>query len=145
MKWRPIVGGVVGFALWYCLFFVVGVSVGLLWPDYREAARLMFREEDFRLFTTPMLFANFAVFAVAGLAAGCVATLLARSRTPALVLAVLLFIYAGLNHYVRVWDRLPDWYNLIVPLVIAGFVWIGGRVTTVRIDAGSSGTASNAA
>lgn len=142
MVWRPIAGGVLGFALWWFLFFSIGVGIGMLWPEYREAARVMFREGDLRLFTTPMLFANFFVFTVAGIVVGCISTLLGKSRIPALVLAALFLIYAVINHYVLEWEQLPPWYNLIVPVVIAGFIWLGGRVVNLRTE--TSEDAANA-
>jgi hypothetical protein len=129
MAWRQIAGGIAGLALWWVLFFVIGVSIGLLWPEYREAARVMFQERAFRLFTPPMLLANLLVFAVAGIVVGRVSTLIAKSRIAALVLAALLLLYTIIEHYVLLWDQLPPWYNLVVPLVIAGFVWLGSRTT----------------
>ena len=129
MTWRTIVGAIAGLVLWWVLFFVIGVGIGLLWPEYRAAARVMFQERSFLLFTLPMLFANLALFAVAGLIVGRLSTLIARSRMSALIVAVLLLIYAVIEHYILLWDKLPGWYNLIVPLVIAGSVWLGGRTS----------------
>ncbi len=129
MAWRSIVGAIAGLVLWWVLFFVIGVGTGLLWPEYREAARVMFQERAFHLFTLPMLLANLLLFAVAGMVAGRVATLVARSRTSALVLAALLLLYAVVEHYILLWDQLPPWYNLIVPLVIAGSAWLGSRIS----------------
>ena len=128
MAWRSIACGVLGFALWWLLFFAIGIGIGLVWPEYRDAARVMFQEGSFRLFTLPMLIANLLLFTVAGLVVGWISTHIARSRTPALVLVALLFIYAVVEHYVLLWDKLPAWYNLIVPVVIAGFIWLGSRV-----------------
>ena len=129
MTWRSIVGAIAGFVLWWALFFVIGVGIGLLWPEYRAAARVMFQERSFLLFTLPMLFANLALFAVAGLIVGRLSTLIARSRMSALIVGVLLLIYAVIEHYILLWDKLPGWYNLIVPLLIAGSVWLGGRTS----------------
>jgi hypothetical protein len=33
---------ILGLVLWWFLFFAVGIAFGSLWPEYREAARLMF-------------------------------------------------------------------------------------------------------
>ena len=132
MAWRPIAGGILGLALWWVLFFVIGVGIGLLWPEYREAARVMFQEHSFRLFTPPMLLANLLLFTVAGIIVGRIATLVARSRISALVLAALLLLYAVIEHYILLWTQLPPWYNLIVPLVIAGSIWLGSRTPKFR-------------
>jgi hypothetical protein len=132
MVWRSIAGVALGLALWWLLFPALGIGFGLLWPDYREAARVMMQEGTFRLFTPAMLFTNLLVFAVVGTAVGCIATLVSRSRGAALAIAALLLVYAVVEHYLLLWNQLPDWYNLIVPLVISGFVLLGGRVTTPR-------------
>jgi hypothetical protein len=118
--------------MWYLLFFALGTGVGLLWPEYREAAHVMFQEGTFLLFTTPMLAMNLAVFTVAGLIAGWVSTLVAKNRKVALLLTTLLFIYGAIEHYILLWDQLPSWYNLMVPLVMAGSVWLGSRINTSR-------------
>jgi hypothetical protein len=132
MVWRSIAGGIVGLAIWYLLFFALGVGVGLLWPDYRDAARVMFQERTFHLFTTPMLIMNLVVFTVAGLTAGWVSTFVAKNRITALLLTVLLFTYAAFEHFILLWNQLPSWYNLIVPIVMAGFVWLGSRINTLH-------------
>jgi hypothetical protein len=132
MAWRQIAGAIAGLVLWWVLFLVIGVGIGLLWPEYRESARVMFQERAFRLFTPPMLVSNLLVFAVAGMAAGRVSTVIARSRIAALVLAAVLLLYAIIEHYVLLWDQLPHWYNLIVPVMIAGSVWLGGRTPVFR-------------
>jgi hypothetical protein len=126
--WRSVAAWMLGFALWWLLFFAIGIGIGLLWPEYRDAARVMFQEGAFRLFTTPMLIADFLLFAVAGIAVGRVSTLIARNRTAARILAALLFTYAAVEHYIFLWDQLPAWYNLIVPVLIGGFVWVGSRM-----------------
>ena len=125
MTWRTAIGVLLGLLLWWLLFFVIGAGIGLVWPDYREAARVMMQEQSFRLFTTPMLFANYLLFAVAGLVAGRIATAIDKSGRASLIAAGLLFLYAGAQHYLRLWNQLPDWYNLTIPIVIAAFVWLG--------------------
>jgi hypothetical protein len=132
MTWRTAIGVLLGLVLWWLLFFVIGVGIGLVWPDYREAARAMMQEQSFRLFTTAMLLANYLLFAVAGLVAGCVATIVDKSGRAALVTAGILLLYAGAQHYIRLWNQLPDWYNLTIPIVISAFVWLGGRARNAK-------------
>lgn len=132
MAWRPVAGGILGFLLWWVLFYSLGIGIGLLWPEYREAARVMFLERQFRLFTPPMLLTNLLVFTVAGIVVGWAATRVARSRTPALVLTALFLVYAVVEHYVLLWNKLPAWYNLIVPAVLAGCILLGSRIVSRR-------------
>jgi len=79
-----------------------------------------------------MLLVNYGLFAVAGVVAGRIATVLDRTGRAAIICAVILIVYAGAQHYVRLWNQLPDWYNVTIPVVIAAFVWLGGRRTQGR-------------
>lgn len=128
MKLRIFAGILSGLVIWWFLFFAIGIGFGLLWPDYREAARFMFSENDLSYFRTPMLFLNVVLFIGAGLAAGWLASLIGRHRIAGLVLGLLYLLYMGINHYVLVWDELPAWYNLIVPLIISGSIVLGNRL-----------------
>lgn len=94
----------------------------------------MYQEGDSSLFATPMLFANLFLFVAAGAVAGCVTTLVGRSRAPAQTVAAPLFVYAVINHYVLEWDQLTPWYNVIVPFVVAGSIWLGGRLRTRKAN-----------
>ena len=125
MGWRPFASVILGLALWWFLFFAIGIGFGSLWPEYREAARLMFEAGDLSGFVTPMLFLNLLLFFVAGLVVGWVAALVGKNRVPALVLASLFLIYMVVNHYILEWDQLPPWYNLIVPLIVSGSILLG--------------------
>jgi uncharacterized membrane protein len=136
---RAIAGVVTGAILWWAFFFAIGTGTGLLWPAYREAARLMFAAGDFSGFTTPMLFLNLVLFLAIGVAAGWIAALIGRHRFTAPVVALLYLLYTGFNHYFLVWDKLPDWYNVIVPFVIAGSIVLGGRLRMQAKDPASAG------
>lgn len=129
---RAISSVVVGIVIWSALFWIVGIGFGLAWPDYRAAARLFFDSQDFGLFTVPMMLTNFVLFAIAGLAAGWVAAKVGRSRKVGLVLAGLGFAYGLVEHYYILWNVLPAWYNLIVPWIMAGSIYIGSRAAQVR-------------
>ena len=128
MNLRTITGFFTGVVLWWVLFFGFGVGAGLLWPAYREAAAFMFREQDFSHFTTVMLCLNLVIFIIEGLITGWLTSAISRSRTPVLIVSLLYLLYTGFNHYYMVWDKLPVWYNLIVPLVIAGSIFLGGQL-----------------
>ena len=87
---------------------------------------------DMSLYTTPMLLLNWVLFTIIGGVVGIVSTRIARTRIPALIVALLLLVYAVTNHYFLVWDDFPHWYNLIVPVVIALTVVLGSRFTAAR-------------
>ena len=132
MAWRSLAGVVLGLALWVFLFFAIGIGIGQLSPEYREAARLMFQEDDMSGFHTPQLLSNFLLFVITGLAAGWVATVVGKNPAPGLVLSVLFLVLMTINHYILEWDRFPAWYNLVVPLVIALPILAGSRIRQMR-------------
>ena len=125
MAWRKITGGLAGFLLWWFLFFVAGIGIGVVLPDYREAARLMFQEGDMSGYTTPLLLCNYFLFITNGLIVGLVTTLLSKSRFPVYILTGVFFTYMIVNHYVLEWDSFPGWYNLMVPFIVAGAILLG--------------------
>ena len=128
MNIRTVSGFLTGVVLWWFLFFAIGIGTGMLWPDYREAARFMFREQDLSHFTLAMLCLNLVIFTVEGLITGWLTTFISRSRTPSLIVGLLFLLHMGVNHYYMVWGKLPDWYNIIVPLFISGSIALGGRL-----------------
>lgn len=138
MIWRIAGGAILGLAIYWLLFVMLGVSFGLLWSDYRDAARLMMQEQSFRLFTTPMFLANYVVFAVAGVAAGWASTLVSKTIKSALVAVAVLILYAGTEHYYLLWGQLPDWYNLTIPVVISGFFWLGSLRAQAKVERSKS-------
>jgi hypothetical protein len=125
MTTRSIAGVFLGLALWWFLFFAIGIGIGFLSSDYREAARLMFQENDMSGYGTPQLFLNYVLFVIAGVVVGGVATLIDKGRAAALALTALFLLYMVINHYVMNWDQFPAWYNLIVPVVVAGSIYSG--------------------
>lgn len=130
MNFRAMGSVVLGLAAWPALFMVVGIAFGLMWPDYRTAARTFFDTQDFSQFTIGMMLLNFGLFAVIGVLSGWVVRRIGGSRTAGLVLAGIWFVYAAVNHFYVQWGNLPDWYNIVVPWIIGGSIVIGARQAT---------------
>jgi MFS family permease len=130
MNVRAMGSVVLGLAIWQALFMAVGIGFGLLWPDYRLAARTYFASQDFSQFTVAMMLLNFALFAIVGAICGWLVTRIGGTRTAGLVFAALSFAYGAYAHFYREWGNLPDWYNLIVPWIITGSIVIGARCSS---------------
>ena len=128
MNIRAIAGIIVGLVFWWVLFIGVGIAFGLMWPDYRAAARVMFNGGGFGEFTTVMLLLNFVVFIIAGLVDGWLVSTISRNRIAGLVVAGLFLLYTLFEHYYMIWGLVADWYNVIVPWIIAGALLLGSRL-----------------
>jgi len=126
---RAILAVIGGIIVWSALFMVVGIAFGLAWPGYRAAARLFFESQDFGLFTMPMMLTNFVLFVLVGLASGWLVAQFGRSRTASLAFTGMLLAYGLIDHYYLLWGVLPDWYNLVVPWIIAGSIYVGAGLT----------------
>ena len=75
-----------------------------------------------------MLLLNYLVFLIDGAVTGWLVTLISNHRRPALIVALLYLIYTISEHYYLIWDKLPGWYNVIVPWVIASAIVLGSRL-----------------
>jgi len=128
MNMRAIAAVIGGIIAWWILFMAIGIAFGLIWPDYRAAARAFFNNQDFSQFTTAMKLANFVVFAIAGVIDGWLVAQLGRSRIAGIVVAGLYLAYALFDHYYLLWNVIPAWYNLVVPWIIAGSIFAGAHL-----------------
>jgi hypothetical protein len=128
MNVRAIAAVVVGIVAWFVLFMVVGIAFGFLWGDYRAAASVFFANGDFSHFTIAMMITNFVVFIVAGAVDGRLVWIIGKNRVAVMVVAGLFLLYALFEHYYLLWGQLPDWYNVIMPWIIAGSIFLGGRL-----------------
>jgi len=129
MKLRAIGGTLLGVAAWPVVFMVMGIGFGLIWPDYRAAARVFFATQDFSQFTIPMMLTNFLLFAVTGAITGWLTSKIGGTRKAGLAVSAICFVYGGVSHFYREWGNLPDWYNLVVPWIMGGSIWLGARVS----------------
>jgi len=143
MNIRTVTGFLAGCFLWWFFFLAVGIGFGMLWPAYREAAHVLFTNADSSHFTISMFLLNFLVFFIAGMATGWLATFISKSRSPALIVALLYLVYTVFEHYYLAWDKLPHWYNLIVPFVISGSIAMGSRLTRTAAPSGNRNLSQN--
>jgi hypothetical protein len=101
---RIILGVIAGLAVW--LFTVTILNLGLRhgWPAYAAVEKAM-------AFTVPMMAARLTMSALASLAAGIVASAVARGRIAPLIAGLILLGLFASVHY-GLWERFPLWYHL---------------------------------
>ena len=115
---RTTLGIVAGLVVWVAITSVAGVIMRGAWPQYASVA-------DAMTFTLPMLYARLAIGALATLAAGLVATIIARRSLVARLMPGALLLIAFIPVHISLWDKFPIWYHLtflvsLVPLTYAG-------------------------
>ena len=79
-----------------------------------------------------MKVARLSIGALATLAAGWVAALVARSTTAALVAGALLLV-AFIPQHILLWDQFPVWYHMTFLLSLVPLTYAGGRMPPVSL------------
>jgi len=98
---KGILGVVAGLAVWMIVISVAGLVLRAAWPEYVSAVGTM-------TFTVSMKVARLSIGALAMLAAGWVAVIVARSTTAALVAGALLLV-AFISEHIMLLDEFPVW------------------------------------
>jgi hypothetical protein len=119
---RKIFGVVAGLVVWVTIVIVAGTIMRLSWSDYA-------RVEIAMTFTLPMLIARLAISALATVAMGLVAAIIARqSKLVQLMPGVLLFV-AFIPVHIALWQRFPVWYHLTFLLSLVPLTYVGGTIS----------------
>lgn len=126
MKLRPVLSVLAGYVTLLVAFWIPAFLLASMWPAMREAARLTMEQGRYDVYDTSMLVAFQFVWAFANAAAGFVTRRIARRQGELWCLAVLLFAYYAYNHWWRLWNVMPDWYNLLLVVLVVPTVLIGG-------------------
>ena len=120
---KGIRGVVAGLAVWMIVVSVAGLLLRAAWPEYVSAAGTM-------TFTASMKVARLSIGALATLAAGWVAALVARSTTAAPVAGALLLV-AFIPEHIMLCDKFPVWYHMTFLLSLVPLTYAGGRIPPV--------------
>jgi hypothetical protein len=117
---KGILGVVAGLAVWMIVVSVAGLVLRAAWPEYVSAAGTM-------TFTVSMKVARLSIGALATLASGWVAVLIARSTAAALVTGTLLLV-VFIPVHIMLWDKFPVWYHMTFLLSLVPLTYVGGRI-----------------
>ena len=128
MKLRSVIAVVAGLAVWAVTFPLVAMLEAQFWPSLVEAVRTYFETQSYAVFNTSMLVSFQAIWPLTNFAAGLATGVIARRLTEVWVLCGILLAYFAYNHLWALWDDLPVWYNLLVVVLVAPFVLVGGHV-----------------
>jgi len=117
---KGILGVVVGLVAFVAVAIVGGWILRLSWPAYTRVAAAM-------TFTLPMMIARLSIGAVATVAAGLGAAIIARRSIYAAVATGVTLLLLFVPEHILIWPKFPIWYHLtflvsLVPLAYAGGV-----------------------
>ena len=120
---KRILGVVAGLTAWTVIAIIAGLIMRTAWPAYAAVASAM-------TFTLPMMIARLSIGALATVAAGFVAAVIARSPIVGLLPGVLLLI-AFVPQHLMLWDKFPLWYHLTFLVTLVPLTYAGGKAARV--------------
>ncbi len=143
MNYRVAIGIVVGFLSWWVGLFITGYTAVFTIPGLRESVRPAIYDDNWSLLSTPMFIGAIVMYCFLNPFSGWLTALITKNATHALLTAVPLTLYAVTAHWFRLWNILPDWYNILVVVMIPPLVYLGGTLAVSRSKDPSSLVAEN--
>jgi hypothetical protein len=122
---KKIFGVVAGLVAWVIIVSIAGPIMRAVWPAYASVA-------DAMTFTLPMMMARLSIGAVATVAAGWVAGMIAGRSTIAIVLPGVLLLVAFIPEHISLWEKFPVWYHLTFLLSLIPLTFAGGKMVQAQ-------------
>ena len=113
-----VVAGLIG---WGVILTVAGLIMRASWPAYASVATEM-------NFTLPMLLVRLSAGAVATLATGLIATLIAPRSVLVRLKPGLILLALFIPQHIALWARFPVWYHLTFLLSLVPLTYLGNRI-----------------
>lgn len=125
---RGILALPAGFATWVFAFWIPVVVASLVWLTLSEVGQQFRQEQRYDIFPTSTLVFFQFIWLLANCAAGFVAQWVGRSQRLVWIGGALLFAYFAYNHWWALWGVMPDWYNVLVVILVMPMVWFGSSL-----------------
>ncbi len=132
MNFKIVAGIAAGFVSWWLAFYATTAVFAVAWPEMLEAGRPAIRDNDWSHITGSMLSLLLLMYFWVNPIAGWVTVFITKNRKHALITVIPLFAYAAYAHFYNLWNLLPDWYNLAVPILIPPLVYLGGSLVKLE-------------
>ena len=120
---KSILAVVAGLIVWAVIVTVVGLIMRASWPAYASVATEM-------NFTLPMLLVRLSAGAVATLATGLIATLIAPRSVLVRLIPGLILLALFIPQHITLWAKFPVWYHLTFLVSLVLLTWAGGAIAT---------------
>jgi hypothetical protein len=122
---RTIAAAIVGLLAWWIAFYASLLAFVFAWPALRQATGPALESNDFSHITTPMWALFLAMYLWVNPIGGWATALMSNRRHAVWIVAGIMTVYAAFMHYYRLWGVYPDWYNLLVPVLIPPLMHVG--------------------
>jgi len=122
---KIILGVVAGWIVWAVLFNASVFGFAALWPEFQAAGRHALDTMDYSQLTNPMLILLLGMYFWVNPATGWLTMVIAKHKIAVWIVGISLFIYFACMHFYVLWNNLPNWYNLVVPLLVLPLVYFG--------------------
>ncbi len=132
MKFRSVIGIIAGAISWWAALIAFSLIASIISPELREMGREVVRNDNYGALTTPVLAMMVFIYLWINPLSGFITVQITKSRTYAGYVAVPLTLYAVHAHWYRLWGILPDWYNLVVVIMIPPLIYLGGSLTKYK-------------
>lgn len=128
MNLRAIVAVVVAALVWAVTMPALVLLLALFWPALYEAVQIYQQQGGFDMFDNGTLVAFQFLWPLTNLLTGLVAVSISKRQLEVQLVAGLLTVYFAYNHWWAFWVDFPVWYNVIVVILVAPMVLLGGRL-----------------
>ena len=129
MKVRSVIAILAGGLVWMFTFPLLVGLMTTVWPSLREAVQVFKNTGRFNVFgSTSMLIAFQVLWLLTNGTAGLVTALISKRKTEVLILMGILVAWFAYNHFWAEWDQFPVWYNVLVVVLVAPMVVVGGMI-----------------
>ena len=137
VNFRAIAGVIVGVIVWWLLFYVLEIYLWMLWVGLRSVTGQTLAGVRFDPFPAVAVVLNILLFLIDGVAVGWLVSKISRNFVAVLVVAGFFLLYWLWKTYQHHWGASPNWYQVLMPWIIAGAIVQGGRLSR-RISTASA-------
>jgi len=120
---KSILAVVAGLIAWAVIGTVAGLIIRVSWPAYASVATEM-------NFTLPMLVVRLSIGAVATLATGLIATLIAPRSVLVRLIPGVILLALFIPQHIALWAKFPVWYHVTFLVSLVVLTWAGGAIAT---------------
>jgi len=127
MNYRIPIGITAGLLSWWATLFATGYVAVFTIPGFREAVWPAIYDNNWSTISTHMPVSAIFLYCFTNSLSGWVTVKITKKIFHASGTAIPLVLYAITAHWFRLWNILPNWYNVLVVIMIPPLVYFSGK------------------